>query len=134
MHRVTKAFTDTGPRCRLPPACPRDHWAVTWLGRSEAACEATFTGANLIRATLTGAHLIQADLDGTFLSRATLTGANLWNATLADANLEGATLTDARLEAAKLTGAVGLTAEQISEARTDAGTRLPPHLVRMASE
>ncbi len=90
-------------------------------------CDARLTGA-----TLRTAHLEEADLSGAHLEEADLVGANLEGADLSDAHLEGAQLIKANLKEANLKeahlkgadfqdsnyqSALGLTLEQVEEAR-----------------
>ncbi|GHJ26356.1 pentapeptide repeat-containing protein [Streptomyces hygroscopicus] len=84
-------------------------------------------GADLIGADLRGADLRGANLRGAHLIAADLTRADL---TAAD--LIGADFRDADLSAADLRGAIFLTQAQLSAARGDAATRLPPALTRPA--
>ena len=81
--------------------------------------------AKLSRADLNRAMLINADLSGADLESADFSSADLSGAHLRKANLHRAQLIGASLCGADLTGALGLTREQISEALTDAETRLP---------
>ncbi|WP_330257026.1 pentapeptide repeat-containing protein [Nocardia sp. NBC_00565] len=81
---------------------------------------ATLRGATLTTADLTNCILERADLTATDLTRARLTGARL-----TETELTGAALTDADLRGADLRGSIGLTAEQLQRAHTDARTQLP---------
>jgi hypothetical protein len=108
---------------------------------------ADLSGARLGDANLSGAWLGDTDLSGAYLGGADLSGArilygsDLSGAWLGDANLSGAWLGDvpslhggnrgdATLPAVegKPTSAAGLTQQQISLARGDERTRLPPGL------
>jgi hypothetical protein len=108
---------------------------------------ADLSGARLGDANLSGAWLGGTDLSGAYLGGADLSGArilygsNLSGAWLGDANLSGAWLgdvpsphgddrVDATLPAVegKPTSAAGLTQQQISLARGDERTQLPPGL------
>ena len=82
-------------------------------------------GADLMGANLRGADLRAADLRGAYLIAADLTGADLRGA-----DLIGADLRDADLTGADLTGCIFLTQPQLSAARGDASTRVPPSLTR----
>jgi uncharacterized protein YjbI with pentapeptide repeats len=84
-------------------------------------------GADLMGARLRGANLRGANLRGAYLIAADLTGADL---RLAD--FIGADLRDAELSGADLTGCIFLTQPQLNAARGDAGTALPPGLIRPA--
>jgi uncharacterized protein YjbI with pentapeptide repeats len=81
--------------------------------------------ADLIGADLHGADLRGADLRGAYLIAADLRGADL---RLAD--LIGADLRDADLAGADLTGALFLTQPQLTAAKGDGATRLPPSHTR----
>ncbi|WP_371571337.1 pentapeptide repeat-containing protein [Streptomyces canus] len=97
---------------------------------------ATLTNADLTAATLTGANLFSATLTEADLTGATLTSANLGSASLTEARLSGAkltevslreaTLTKADLRASDLSTAKSLVPAQITSARTDEDTKLPP--------
>ncbi|WP_274649108.1 pentapeptide repeat-containing protein [Paenibacillus humicola] len=82
-------------------------------------------GADLIGTNLRGADLRAANLRGAYLIAADLRGADL-----RAADLIGADLRDADLGGANLTGAIFLTQPQINAAKGDAGTKLPPSLIR----
>lgn len=106
---------------------------------------AELDGADLHRADLHGAHLSHADLqwadlheadlhdadlsgavlEEADLHRADLHAADLTDARLYGADLRGADLRGADLRGADLRGARGLTVAQVSDATTDASTRLP---------
>ncbi len=105
---------------------------------------ARMVGADLEGANLSGSNLAGADLQGAVLRRAvlrraTLAGAILWGAdlreaVLADADLQGALLKEANLAGADCSGARladvrGLTADQLSRARSLGGADLPPALL-----
>jgi hypothetical protein len=85
-------------------------------------------GAHLDGAYLGGAHLQGADLSDAYLRRTFLGGAHLEGARLDRAHLEGAHLDRAHLKGAHLLEVEGLTRAQISDALTDAQTRLPHYL------
>jgi hypothetical protein len=78
-------------------------------------------GADLVGARLRGADLHGASLRGAYLIGADLTGADLRTADLLGADLRGADLSRA-----DLTGALFLTQPQLTAARGDAATRIPP--------
>jgi len=80
------------------------------------------------RADLIGADLRRADLRGADLRGALLLGADLRGADLASADLLGAALRAARLAGAALSRALFLSRRQVSAARGDGTTRLPPWL------
>ena len=84
-------------------------------------------GAHLFGAELRGADLRGADLRG-----ALLIAADLREADLRTADLIGADLRDVRLDGADLTGCLNLVQSQVSSARGDAATRIPPALERPA--
>ena len=92
------------------PGRPKNHRGADLIG-------AKLSGADLRGANLRGAYLIGASLRGADLRRADLIGADL-----RDADLRGATLTDA----------LYLTQPQLTAARGDAATRIPPALDRPA--
>jgi uncharacterized protein YjbI with pentapeptide repeats len=77
---------------------------------------------------LIGANLAGADLRGANLRGAYLIAANLHGADLRQADLIGADLRDADLGGADLTGAIFLTQAQLTAARGDAATMVPPSL------
>ncbi|MGW6274382.1 pentapeptide repeat-containing protein [Streptomyces sp. NPDC055060] len=81
-------------------------------------------------ADLFGARLRGADLRGVTLRGAYLIAADLRDADLRRADLIGADLRDADLRGADLTGSIFLTQSQVNAAKGDAGTKLPPSLVR----
>lgn len=81
-------------------------------------------------ADLIGADLRGADLRGTDLRSSYLTGADLRQADLTAADLIGADLRDTDLRGANLAQSIFLTQMQLNAARGDAGTTLPPRLVR----
>lgn len=80
-------------------------------------------GADLVGRRLRGADLRGADLRGAWLIGADLRGADLRLADLIGADLRGADL-----RGAELSSALFLTQPQVSAARGDASTRLPPAL------
>jgi uncharacterized protein YjbI with pentapeptide repeats len=93
--------------------------------------EAELSRANLSRANLSGADLSEADFWGADLSGANLSEANLSGADLSEANLSGADLSEADLSEADLSEAnlsganldtvIGITQEQLAQAKaTDA--------------
>ncbi len=99
------------------------------------------SGLDLSRANLKGADLSGANLSGAVLHDAYLYGANLNGADLSmspattegfsvgdGADLSGAYLGGARLNAADLSETLGLTQQQIDEAKGDATTKLPAGL------
>lgn len=91
----------------------------TNLSQSDLA-GANLLAANLTSALLPEANLTDANLQGANLTSATMFGANLNGADMVSANLTGALLTDA-----DLSGAEHLNAEQVTEALTNKGTKLP---------
>lgn len=84
-------------------------------------------GADLIGANLKGADLRGANLRGAYLIAADLKGADL-----RAADLIGADFRDADLSGADLTDAIFLTQSQLSAAKGDAATTLPPTFARPA--
>ena len=82
-------------------------------------------GADLAGAGLRGSQLCGADL-----RNALLIGADLRSTDLTAVDLLGADLRDARLDDADLAGALFLTQAQVTSARGNGGTRLPPMLAR----
>jgi hypothetical protein len=100
---------------------------------------ADLRGANLYKANLYGAyfhgaHLSGANLSATDLSGTDLSGARLEGANLSEAILWGAILAGAHLEGANLSEAKGLISEQLQEAMTDDGTKLPAYADIRTSE
>ncbi|GAA1643687.1 pentapeptide repeat-containing protein [Georgenia ruanii] len=89
-------------------------------------------GRRLRHADLLGADLHGADLRGADLRGALLIAADLRGADLRRADLIGADLRDADLAGADLTGALFLTQPQVTAAKGDGATRLPPTLTRPA--
>ncbi len=87
-------------------------------------------GASKRRADLAGQQLRDADLVRADLRAASLIGADLRRADLRRADLLGADLRGADLRGANLVDAIFLTQGQIQAAAGDAGTVLPPALVR----
>lgn len=83
------------------------------------------SGADLIGADLSG-----ADLRGATLRGACLVGADLSGADLREADLLGVDLRGADLSSADLSGCLFLTQPQVTAAKGDAATRLPPELAR----
>jgi hypothetical protein len=83
------------------------------------------SGADLVGADLNGADLRGADLSGARLIAADLRGADLRVADLIGADLRGADL-----GGADLTGSLFLTQSQLTAARGDADTTVPPALTR----
>lgn len=84
--------------------------------------ELNLESVNLVYANLEGAnfkqaHLRQAMLFKANLRQANLAGANLVFANLEQANLENAVLNQANLEGANLKGVIGLTPEQVKQAK-----------------
>jgi uncharacterized protein YjbI with pentapeptide repeats len=82
---------------------------------------ANFLAANMNQALLEGADLDNASLQGANMQNATAFGVTMNGANLLATNLAGAILTDA-----DLSGADQLTADQVTTALTNSGTRLPP--------
>lgn len=82
-------------------------------------------GADLIGAKLRGADLRGADLRSAYLITA-----DLRQADLTAADLIGADLRDTDVRGADLARSIFLTQMQVNAARGDAGTTLPPRLVR----
>jgi hypothetical protein len=118
----------------------RDHPVLALRGAnlSEANLyRANLSGVNLYRADLSaadlkganlyGADLHRGDLSAADLRRATLLAANFSGADLKGANLDGATLDEADLSGADLSNVIGLSEEQIAEAKTLEGAT-PPNI------
>ncbi|WP_369778431.1 pentapeptide repeat-containing protein [Streptomyces sp. R33] len=98
------------------------------LARAKApARKKNHRGADLMGARLAGADLRGANLRGAYLIAANLNGADL---RLAD--LIGADFRDADLRGADLRDTLFLTQPQLSAARGDARTKIPPTLARPA--
>lgn len=96
-------------------------------------------GAKLKNAQLSGANLqfstpIKADLTGCNLIKAKLNGAVMIDCIMKDAMLAGADFTDANLFKADFTGAKGLTAEQLSKARSIHMALLTPEIEQQLKE
>jgi uncharacterized protein YjbI with pentapeptide repeats len=85
------------------------------------------SGAQLLGARLRGADLRRASFRGALLVGADLRGADLRGADLLGADVRGADLAGADLR-----DTLFLTAAQLTAARGDTGTRLPPQLPRPA--
>jgi uncharacterized protein YjbI with pentapeptide repeats len=83
-------------------------------------------------ADLTGAHLPGADLRGACLRGALLIAANLRGADLSMADFTGADLRAADLRGANLASSIFLSQSQVTAAKGDALTQLPPSLDRPA--
>jgi uncharacterized protein YjbI with pentapeptide repeats len=81
-------------------------------------------------ADLMGARLRSADLRGACLRGARLIAADLTRSDLRGADFTGADLRDADLSGADLRDGVFLTQPQVTAARGDAATRLPPTVTR----
>nr|WP_202451804.1 pentapeptide repeat-containing protein [Streptomyces sp. SID4948] len=81
-------------------------------------------------ADLIGARLRRAALRGATFRGALLIGADLRGADLREADLLGADLRDTDLRGADLRGALFLTQPQVTAARGDAATALPPTVTR----
>ena len=81
-------------------------------------------------ADLIGADLRGADLRGVDLSGAYLIGADLRRANLRVADLLGADVRGANLAGADLAGAIFLSQSQLTAAKGDAETKIPPSLTR----
>ncbi len=117
-------------------------------------CQANLQGAELVGANLQGAilentNLQRSDLSGTDLRSANLLRADLRNATLELTNLKEAILLEANLQAARLHNAdleetqfkavpnygdaVGLTWEQLQDARSYTGAALPDYLLQSSA-
>ncbi|MFG1983441.1 pentapeptide repeat-containing protein [Streptomyces albidoflavus] len=88
--------------------------------------------ADLSKANLRKADLTKADFTGANLSKADLSGAKMTDASFFETNLSGAELTGADLSGADLSTVKNLTQEQVSSARTDRTTQLPPGLTRVS--
>ena len=96
---------------------------------------ANMFGANLSQSDLTQANLLAANMASSLLQGTNFADANLQGANLTGATMFGATLTGTNLLNANLTNAVlpdvdlaeteNLTADQVSAALTNAGTKLP---------
>jgi uncharacterized protein YjbI with pentapeptide repeats len=83
-------------------------------------------------ADLAGASLTTADLSGANLRGALLIGADLSHADLSLADLTGADMRAADLRGANLAATLFLTQPQLDTAKGDAGTTVPPSLIRPA--
>jgi len=86
--------------------------------------------ADLSGANLSGALLTSADMGGADLSDANLKNAALFDANLSGANLKNAALSDTKLSGANLSGtdlsvAVGVTEEQIDQAKSLVHATMP---------
>lgn len=82
-------------------------------------------GASFLRADLRGTEIEWAELAGADFRGAQLSGVLFCRADLTEARFATATLMAADLRGANLTGARELTAQQLSQARTDENTILP---------
>lgn len=97
-------------------------------------CKAELSGANLSRAlllnsNLSGAYLTQVDFRGANLSYAVLVEASLYQA-----NLQQTRLIGADLENADFRGAIGLTVDQIKEARNWQSAEFDPEFQAQLSK
>jgi uncharacterized protein YjbI with pentapeptide repeats len=95
---------------------------------------ANLRGANLYKADLTSANLHSADLSGADLSEAELSKATFSTAILSKASLSKAGLYLADLRGVDLRETLGLSPEQLAEARTDTSTELPEYLFANAGQ
>jgi len=95
------------------------------LVRAKVTRQKDHRGADLIGANLKGTDLRGANLRGAYLI-----GADLRNADLRVADLTGADLRNADLSGADLTDSLFLTQSQLSSAKGDTVTKLPPSLTR----
>ncbi|MDE2125731.1 MAG: pentapeptide repeat-containing protein [Armatimonadetes bacterium] len=89
---------------------------------------ADLTDANLTGADLTGADLRGASFLNANLNRARLLGADCRGASFSIANMAGADLREANLLSTS-TGVTGISQDQLTQAVTDAGTKVTPPLV-----
>ncbi|MBW3544739.1 MAG: pentapeptide repeat-containing protein [Bacteroidetes bacterium] len=96
--------------------------------------QADLTGAYASGANFKDAFLIKTCFDKSYLIMADLTGAFLMEASLNGAYMTGANLTGANLYKADLRNAVGLTLEQLQQARTLYQTQLDPELAQQVKE
>ncbi len=118
-NRVTALLSRTSERVRAD--APGDRRKGSKPGKNLRP------GADLIGATLRGADLTGANLRGAYLIAADLSGADL-----RAADLIGADLRDADLSGADLSESLFVTQSQLSSAKGDATTKLPPSLSRPA--
>ncbi|MGW8383871.1 pentapeptide repeat-containing protein [Streptomyces albidoflavus] len=102
------------------------------LLRGSNLSHASFSFADLSKANLRKANLTKADLARANLSKADLSGTKMTDASFFETNLSGAELTGADLSGADLSTVKNLTQEQVSSARTDGTTQLPPGLTRVS--
>jgi uncharacterized protein YjbI with pentapeptide repeats len=86
---------------------------------------ADVTGARFKLAKLAGANLKEVNGSRACFEEADLTGANMTGANLQAADLTGAKLDGTNLAGADLRGVIGLTREQLAQARCDERTRVP---------
>ncbi|WP_224996385.1 pentapeptide repeat-containing protein [Cesiribacter sp. SM1] len=96
--------------------------------------QADLTGAYASGAVFKDSFLIKTILDKCYLIKADLRGAFLMEASLNGAYMTGADLTGANLYKADLRNAVGLTLEQLQQARTLYLTQLDPDLEQQIKE
>jgi uncharacterized protein YjbI with pentapeptide repeats len=110
------------------------HWAQVneLLVRASQLHRAGRVGPDRRGADLMGRDLRRTDLRGASLRGAYLIGADLRGVDLRDADLIGADLRGADLRGADLSAAIFLTQPQVTAARGDGRTRLPPALARPA--
>jgi ABC-2 type transport system permease protein len=105
-----------------------DYHVVSLDGADFHACD--LAGFNLSNTDLTGANFSGADMRNAKLSASTLIAVNFNNTNLAAADLEvsdmhQADVRNANLSGADLAGVVGISVEQLIQARSLAGTTLP---------
>lgn len=128
VHRLTAASAER--LGQLDVAGVRDDANQLLLRASELARADITERRELRGAQLIGASLAGADLRGANLRGARLVAADLRAADLRRADLTGADLRRTDLSGADLTGALFLTRSQLTAARGDAETTLPPPLER----
>jgi uncharacterized protein YjbI with pentapeptide repeats len=113
-----------------------DRWVSTVgsEGRCANLSEVNLSGIKLYNVNLNHVNLSGADLRSANLSEVKLRGANLRGVKQKGANLRDASLTDTVLSSADLRGALGLTIEQLREAKTLYKSRLDPDLMKQVKE
>ena len=114
-----------------------DYHIVSLQGADFHACN--LVGLNLSDTDLTGVNFSNADMRNAKLASSTLiavnlSGANLAGADLKDTDMHNANVDNANLSGADMAGAIGKSVEQLIQARSLAGARLPDGSVQPGVE
>ena len=132
--RETGRLLDLGPEAMSALDVGAHHARVDpfLVDASGVALAGHAPGEDLRGADLAGADLRARDLRGAVLRGAVLVGADLRGVDLAAADLTGADLRGADVRGADLSSALFVTRPQLTSARGDGATRVPPLLERPA--